>query len=250
MIGRAILLFTLLQFFQNVLAQDVRQFYNWRLSTYFAFEQHDKRLYEWPQKELHLANHPEEFGTYWYGISLSRNILESDFFQLSVGLGYATEIQTFVRPFSLAPFADPPYPRVGVYTKNYKIKHLQIPVNYNFQLLKDVRLGVEGMIDFSFFKYPRPQLYSPVTFKKFLWDFYSLSLFPGIDINMGRWHFRFDYRILQLKKIDKVIFNGLLFDNTRPPDPRTDDLYETHNPAHMRFTLSYDFGKVKLKTRE
>jgi len=65
------------------------------ISVEFAAAQHDKRFVS----EKLLKQHPEKWGTWQYGISLYKPILDWNNIRLEAGLGYGLEHITFLRRF-------------------------------------------------------------------------------------------------------------------------------------------------------
>jgi hypothetical protein len=56
----------------------------------------------------------------------------------------------------------------------------------------------------------------------------------GIDFRRGKFNFGIKYRVLQIKIIEKIIFNRII------KDPRTDQKFEMHNPFKVGITIGYN----------
>jgi hypothetical protein len=244
MTGKAILLLIAVQCSLNVLAQEIGQTYKWEASISFAYEQHDMRIWRPPGwTGLHEKEYGE-WGTYWYGASLHRILLGNRLHQLKAGLGYASEMKTLRQSYDARKLLNVSVYNDAIhYTNRYKIKHLQIPINYSFRLLGGLCFSGNITSDFSFFKRAAYRSDAGNYWKglsKFRFDFYSVSFYPGLQYSTHRFSFRFDYRVLQWKKTDQVI----------PADRYSEKVFETHNPAHLRLSVSYAFGKKELAVRE
>ena len=207
-------------------------------------------MYDWPKfpKQAILDRQPENWGTHWYGLTIHRNILESKDFKLKVGLGYLTEYRTFRRPFNGCLFFgyDKNFcPDVLWFTNGYKIKMVNIPIDYSYHLFAGLNVNIAFEGNFSFYKNPMSQ---NLSFKEGYFQFngYSFTAFPGISYDAIRFRVKLDYRAFQYRKIDQMIWHYAYFRNTTP-NPAETSTYETYNPAHFRLTLSYEFGKREFQ---
>jgi hypothetical protein len=235
----------------TMVAQNLDKFYKWDVSVSYALQEHDKRLYDWPAipKQEILEKQPERWGTHWYKIALHRNILESKNFKLKAGVGFATEYKTFHRPFDHCLWFPSWFcPDMIMWTDGYKIHNINIPIEYNYYIINGLSVNATLEGNFSFFRSLRSKRWlfgESNRWKRYEFQLYSISLFPGISYDFGRLLLKADYRAFQLKNIDDVIFFHSLFGTT--PDPREDGVFETYNPAHFRITLSYEFGEREFE---
>ena len=223
------------------LSQDINHLYKWQIQNFFAYEKHDKRLYEWRNQHVLLNRHPEEWGTYWFGISINRNFLQNDYFKLKGGITIALEKQTFERPYQPAYLYTNTFNSI-YYTYNYKLLHLQLPLSYELKLFKGLYIEARLVNTFSLFKIPSAD-HKRFTLKGI--DYYSTAFHPGIKYYFKRFGLGIDYRIYQYKKIDPVIYT-ILFRATIPPDPRLDIKYEKFNPTHIGISFTYSFNEVNF----
>ena len=69
-----------------------------------------------------------------------------------------------------------------------------------------------------------------------MFDFYSVEVNPGLSFELGRFELDLNYRVLQFKKIDKILFNHLLYDFG---NPRATQVFETYNPFKLWFSVGY-----------
>ena len=70
-------------------------------------------------------------------------------------------------------------------------------------------------------------------YTKLGFNFYSLEINPGILFRVKRLNLGIQYRITQIKRIDKILFNNLI------QDPRTDQKFELFNPFKLWFSIGY-----------
>lgn len=248
MLGKILLVIMI--FVANILfGQNIKKFYKWDISISYALQAHDKRMFDWPliPAQAMLNRQPETWGTHWYGITVNRNILESEGFKLKVGLGYITEYRTFQRPYNgclFYGFEVGNCPDVLWSTYGYKIKMINFPIDYSYRLFAglNVNAAVEG--NFSFYKNPESR---NLPFAKGLYHFrsYSFTVFPGISYTINRVRIKLDWRAFQIRRLDNIIFFYGYFRATQ--NPINYNNYEGYNPKHFRLTLSYEFGKREFE---
>ena len=246
--GKIILI--LMIFVSNVLlGQNIKKFYKWDISISYALQEHDKRMFDWPiiPAQAILNRQPERWGTHWYGITVNRNILESENFRLKIGLGYLTEYQTFLRPYNGCLFYkyDERFcPDVLWSTSGYKIKMINVPIDYNYRLFAGLNVHADFEGNFSFYKNPESK---NLPFGKGLYHLrsFSFTFFPGISYTINKIHIKLDYRAFQIRRLDELIFfYGYFRTSTNPINYNN---YEGYNPKHFRLTLSYEFGKREFE---
>ncbi|MGB3548606.1 MAG: hypothetical protein WBA17_16660 [Saprospiraceae bacterium] len=217
----------------------------WSVSLDFAIQQHDKRLFDLPQRRFLLSSQPEIFGTYQYGLTVSRQILAKKNVALNLGVGFHREVATFLRPFDNK-FETGIGNDVYYVTKNYSQLLIPLPLEVQYSISKRFELSIQAL--------PQLQLRSiaKTAERNFSWDrlgLYSVELNPGIGWKIGkRVEINARYRAYQIKKIDRVIFYSGLFNNLR--DPRGDQKYETDNPVKFWLSFGYRFGKRKAAVEE
>lgn len=232
----------------------LRDSYKWEVTASFSWEMLDKRLFEFPGKSLFANYEPNQrdWGTYWFDVSLQRTLMENDFFKLQAGIGLAAQLQPFKRPYAVSRL----YPSASVFnyrlyfTNRYRTKHVTLPVEYTQYLMDGLELSASLIPDFFFHKNPTYRIPGKkiINFhEQWTFDMNALRIHVGLNYRVGRFSFGVDYRVFQWKKIDKVIFNYLLFQTTSPPNPRIEDRFETYNPGHLRFSFTYMFGKRTFK---
>src|SRR5689334_6358246 len=73
---------------------------HWLFSVNFGFQAHDKRLYGFAGKDHLIASQRDIFGTYQFGITLSRQLTLGNKINFLTGLGLSSELATFERPFN------------------------------------------------------------------------------------------------------------------------------------------------------
>jgi len=122
----------------SLMAQDA-QGANWIVSINLGIQQHDKRLFDYSEKEMLLEMHQEFFGTYQFGIRGERSIYVNKLLELCIGAGISTEVSTFTRPFDH--FYKRNFSQIEIlpYTNRYYKNLMQIPLVTTFPLWK--RMG-------------------------------------------------------------------------------------------------------------
>ncbi len=206
---------------------------NWILDFEFGIEQHDKRLFDYSEKETLLAEQPEKWGTYHLNVSIQRRMWVKHQFSSYFGMGIGYEKATFLRPFNQLYFKD--LTEILLVTNKYeKIKMplffsvIYQPVNQWFisgKLISTILLY--RSIDNT--KYDSSVF--PYTKSCFELDDVNFSI--GINYLMDKIYLGISTRVINFQKIDKIIFNHLI------KDPRVDQKWEWYNPLRFDFTIGY-----------
>lgn len=234
--------------------QDPVQHYKWETSLSYAYGEHDDRMFGFQGSRTMPDATTGKWGTFWITAGIHRAFLQNDIFSLKAGLGLAIEMQTYTRPVDLEALFGPPAGDVllNAYMDKYRVSTIQLPIQVRFKLLDDLSAHLEANPLFSFDKSPMSEgyyFYSP-GFSKLHFGFYALPVFSGLAYDFKRFSIQLDYRIFQWKRIDTLIFNEMLYPKTNPPHPRLSQKYETYNPALLRLSVRYSFGKKELKTQD
>ena len=208
---------------------------NWTISAGFGLQEHDKRLFGYPDRKLLLDMHPERFGTYQFGVNLNRRLINKNWASLSIGIGPGMEISTFTRPFDhLYPGRRGPY--IILWTNRYYQNLVQVPIKSRFSIVKGLGLSLEVLPQFNFLTIA---LHTDRTsLKKFSWwrfDFYSIEVNPGLALNISKFEVGLKYRAFQFKKIDRILFYRTI------KDTRTGQTFETYNPFKVWLSIGYNF---------
>lgn len=72
---------------------------NWLVNMSVGIEAHDKRLFDYSEKESLLEMQPEFWGNYHFGFNLKRSFFQIERLSSLAGLGVSFEKSTFLRPF-------------------------------------------------------------------------------------------------------------------------------------------------------
>lgn len=205
----------------------------WQITASWGIEKHDKRLFDYSEKESLLAKQPENWGTYNMGISLRKSISHSEPVSILFGVGIIYEKATFVRPFSQLYFGD--LSEILLTTNEYKT--IQVPLSLsviyhvgNFWFISGEtasNLTVYRSIDHT----DNNSDVFPYTESSFDLDEVYLGL--GVNYRVKQFFIGINSRVLNYQKIDKIIFNSIV------KDPRTDQKWEWNNPLRFDVTIGY-----------
>ena len=201
------------------------------ISVEFAAAQHDGRT---PSTSIRLSGDSEDrWGTYQYGISIRKHVLDWKSIGFEVGLGYSLEHLTYLRPFDHC-FHLPGdiCTEVGVYTNDYKIHTAQLPIETTFQLSTNTYAVLSILPLFDIYKKVKTPS-GNIRGEKMNLDFYSLEVNPGIAFQWDRIGIGLFYRLYQIKKVDRVIFFS------------SNDKLEDYNPLKFWFSVGYRVGNAE-----
>ncbi len=207
---------------------------NWQFSLNLSIQAHDKRLYGFAGKDHILASQPELFGTYQYGIALSRKLALVNKLNLFTGIGISSELSTFERPFDHL-YGKSSGIAVLLWTNRYFKYLMQTPLKLSYVLSNQLGFSLEILPQLNFLTVAKHHKDKDVDFSWSEFDLYSIELNPGIVYTRGKFNFGIKYRVFQLKKIDKIIFNRII------KDPRTDQENETYNPFKIMISCELNF---------
>lgn len=209
---------------------------NWLLTANLGVEKHDKRLFDYPRARYLYAYQPESWGTYHMELNVKRKFFEYKRFSTFMGLGIGYEKATFERPFARGYLLDADYGyAILLHLNNYG--KLQLPLSFsvffelsdswiltgsvasNVLLMRRIGRSADGKYSGSF--------------GTFEWD--DIQLRCGVNYRIGRWMVGLESRVINVQKIDRVIFNHIL------KDPRTDQTWENYNPLRFDLTVGYSW---------
>lgn len=211
------------------------------ISVEFAAAHHDKRVF-FGRQHL-LLEQPEQWGTWQYGISVDKKIVDWGAFSVRGGLGYSLEHMTFIRLVDHCLLLKPgeSCDDVLIYSRNgYKVSLLQIPVNLSVGFIENWRLGVDlrSFVDIC--------KSLPNIAKKRTLDFYSMEVNPGMSYEWEGFRLGLNYRIWQIKKIDRVLFSRNTISPRYRPNSLLEKEYDHYNPVKWWFSVGYRFPKADL----
>ncbi len=206
----------------------------WILDFGFGIEQHDKRLFDYSEKETLLTSQPENWGTYHLNVNIKRKVWSKQRINGLIGFGLEYEIATFLRPFDHSHFDKDSF-RILRNLNRYRKVKLPLSLSVFYELGKQV--FISGKLESNVLLY-RSVDYTktnvevfPYTEGTFELDDVNFSL--GINYRIDKIYFGISSRVFNFQKIDKIIFNYLV------KDPRVDQKWEWYNPLRFDFTIGY-----------
>lgn len=228
--------------FQLYAQEDSEKFLsNLLLSTNVGVQAHDKRLFDFPAKQRVLDNQKGWFGTYQLNVNLHKflNLSKNPKISVGVGLGLGMEINTFKRPF------DHNYNQeIGTdilkYIEKYRNYLFDIPLNVNYQINDKFTITMEILNQFNYLSSINTKGSSNNKYTWWKFNFHSIEFNPGIKYEKDKFYLGFHYRVFQIKRIDRIIFNRILVNPDESKDsPRPGQKLEIHNPFKIWFTVGY-----------
>jgi len=206
----------------------------WLLSINSGVQAHDKRLFNFSGSANLLNTQPGFFGTYQFGVGILKETTFKNQSRLYYGFQLSSELSTFRRPFDHKFGKTSGHDGVRYTNRYYKVL-LTVPIQLNIHNSKKIDFLIEVLPQLSVFTKAYDSRYDYT--EKFNWSrlvFHSVELNPGLDYKLGNSIISLKYRLFQLKKIDRIIFNYTL------DDPRIDQTFETYNP--VKFMVSFYVG--------
>ena len=227
---KSILLFTALLLYKRGNGQLDSS--NWILQVQFGIEKHDKRLFEYPEKDALLKLTPEAWGTYSLGAVVSHKIGLSKL-NLFVGSGIIISRATFVRPFDHFHFHQDSFYIVRHQNQYSKVvipfnTTTYIPIGKNFSV--STNLGSYFLVYRNIDNTNITSAHFPYTEGTF--ELHNIALKGGINYSTKNFMVGLNIRLLNYQKIDKIIFNSII------KDPRTNQTWEFYNPLSLEFSVS------------
>ncbi len=221
-----------LLFFIDIEGQDA--FNSWFIQSTYGIEQHDKRLFDYSEKEILLGMQPEKWGTYHFNLSLNRKLKRINKFSFYSGVGINYEKATFLRPFDHLYFEND-YDEILRNLNKYE--KVLIPLSFltKFRIINQLYLDFDLRPIFIIYRrIDHTQNNSEVfPYSEFVLKFDEINVKLGLNYFIGNFSFGFNARLGNYQKIDKIIFNKIL------KDPRTDQKWEFYNPLQFNFTVGY-----------
>jgi hypothetical protein len=207
---------------------------NWLADMSGGIEAHDKRLFDYSEKESLLEMQPEFWGTYHIAFNVNRKFWQSKNIHCLIGLGVSYEKATFLRPFNHFHFNQDSF---YILRNLNKYEKLQVPLSvcvfYELgnTLIISGRLKSNVLIFRSIDHTENNSDAFPYTEGTFELDDIQLRL--GLSGRIGKIIIGLHSRIVNFQKIDRIIFNDII------KDPRTDQTWEWHNPLRFDLTVGY-----------
>jgi len=211
------------------------------ISAHFSVAHHDKRLFGYSEtsKQKLLDRSPETWGTWQYGLEITKKILGwGRIFETHMGLGYSAENLTFYRPIDHCFYKPGGFcTAIVVRSESYWVQQLAIPFNVLILPVKNWQLSIDLRPSFAIHKG-----FSGSNIGKWMFDFYSMEINPGLRYNYGQLVFGVNYRLWQWKKIDRALYSQRTIPGGETSYPILSETYEDYNPLKLWFSVGYQLG--------
>ncbi len=235
---------TLLLFFWGCVhlsfAQKILQ--NTEIQFGIGMSAQDKRLFEYSNATVRqeILDNEKQLIDFNYRIAIQKKWLDTRFFDIKAGLGYALSINRFSRPYSLAYFGKSEKPVVHI--KRYNKHSIQIPLSIElFRRTKGIYMDMSVLPNIGFMKNVRDKSrgYGLGDESKIVINFDNLEIIPSLGFQGKKYHFTLGYRLSYFSQKDKAILNHDLFDTNNPVFLQTK--YEWYNPNKLWLTVGCRF---------
>ncbi|WP_236977918.1 hypothetical protein [Membranihabitans maritimus] len=214
------------------------------ISAQFAAAHHDKRLIGWSQsyRERIERQNPETWGTWQYGISANKKIYQRGSFTTEIGLGYSLEHMTMIKEVDFCQYQSAAgiCHSIAYYTDDYKIHMVQVPVLFSTEVFTNLFVNVYVLPFIDWSKDVRFDGRSGIN--KTGLNFYSLEVNPGLNYEWNQFRLGLNYRIWQVKKIDRILYSKATVHTNSFEDRIITKNYEAYNPFKLWFSLGYRLG--------
>jgi len=205
----------------------------------------DKRLFFFPHAEEVITNREESKIDWEASVYIQKRIFQLWMLSAWPGFGYSRFQTKFSRPFDHNYFTT----TTGIgtfdlrYIDSYTIHKLVFPTSIHFSFSKKDAffLNLTCIPAFDFNKRIRSLPNREWKHNKWKAEFFGIELNPGIGGKIGRMTFLLNYRYLNIVKLDRVIFNHLLFYTKDPPFLA--QTYDDYNPTKVELTIGYDINR-------
>ena len=203
-----------------------------------ALGEQDRRLFYFPPAEALLARTPKKLD-YDLSMYVQKRLFSYRVLTVDAGIGYAESSHSFARPFDHSILNGGNTLELR-YIKKYTINKLIFPVSNKVYVGK-LYLQIVVLPAISLKKSAVDRNFKKrVTKRQFAWN--SLEINPGVGIEIShRLQLSVNCRLLYFNEIDKVKFNGLLFDEPYPEFLQ--QKADTYNPFKMWLTVGYKLKK-------
>jgi len=230
---KEMLTFGVLFIIQSVCCQ-AQNLGDWIVGLNAGIEAHDKRLFDYSEKESLLSSQPEFWGTYHFGLDVRRKVWQNDRFVSYIGLGVGYERATFIRPFDHFYFENPSFFILLAQNRYEKVlTPLSLLVFYE---LVD-HWFISGELASNFLVYRSiddPEASRKLfPFSQSAFELDNIELRLGLNYKIDKFMIGLHSRVVNFQKIDRIIFNNLI------KDPRTDQNWEWYNPLRFDLTVGY-----------
>jgi hypothetical protein len=207
---------------------------NWLITSNLGIEKHDKRLFDYSEKDMLLEMQAESWGTYHWNVSINRKVGQVIRLSVFANIGVEHEIATFLRPFDHLYFEKDFYKILRNLNKYEKVK---IPLSFIafYKIFHNtyVNAGISSYV-LIYRKIDHTENNSDAfPYTEFTMEPNNVELTAGLNRTFRRFLFGLNTRLVNYQKIDKILFNSII------KDPRTNKNWEFYNPLQFEFSIGY-----------
>jgi hypothetical protein len=207
---------------------------NWLINISAGIEAHDKRLFNYSEKESLLEMQPEFWGTYHLGFCLKRNFFQKSKVNSFIGLGIRYEISTFLRPFDHSHFERDSF-RILRNLDRYNKAELPISLTVFYEFANNWLISgamSSNVLLYRFIDHTENNA-NVFPYSENTVELDDINLRLGINYKIDKWLIGFNSKLVNFQKIDKIIFNEII------KDPRNDQNWEWNNPLQFDVTIGF-----------
>lgn len=206
----------------------------WLANLSVGIEAHDKRLFDYSEKESLLAMQPEFWGTFHLGVNIKRKFLHKKRVTSFIGLGINYENATFLRPFDHIRF-ERDYDEILRNLNKYEKGQLPLICSTFYEFGNHFFLSGQLVSNILLYRsIDHTENNSDVfPYSENTLELNDINFRLGINYKINKWLIGFNSRMINFQKIDKIIFNDII------KDPRGDQSWEWNNPLQFDFTIGY-----------
>lgn len=206
---------------------------NTTLKVIYSLQEHDKRFFG---NSGPIEYQKRDWGTHYYGFSIHKDILSTNYLKLQLGLGYGVEVITYHSPYNHCYF-NPPGEECSLdlkWIRDYSIDLIPISFTPKYLITQTLNFNFDIKTQFHFYKEVTGGGTRSAAFKVGL---YSIELNPEFEYLFGQASIALGYRIAQYKITDPVFMprNALLPPNSNPQSQKN----HTYNPTKLILSFSY-----------
>jgi len=222
-------------------SQTIKSFY---VSSFYSMQKVDERHIGVSKPMLRLLNkwnsELTKKGTTHFGFEFGYKFIRNKKFSLVINTGWSKEITHFHRIFNQNALEDYTLILLSLDRYYYELINLGFNIKYDFLSRKNLKIHTGFSLN-SFYRY-KSYYHSR---RDYYWDkkdFLSLELNPQIGIYYKNIDLDFYYRLFQIRKIDRALFEK----NDSGYGALKND-YETYNLPKFGISLKYWFGFTRKK---
>ncbi len=207
----------------------------WIATVSSGIGKHDKRLFDYSEKEMLLEMQPEQWGTYHFNMNVKRRVWHQNNFHSYIGLGLGYENATFMRPFNQSFILKGNSDHILLALNKYQKLHSSQSFLTSYKLNHMWYVSSELVMQLLLYRTIDHTEYSRKIFplSESTFELASIQLSLGISYQVKNWVVSLSSIVVNSQKIDKIIFNDII------NDPRTDKSWELHNPLRFDLTVGY-----------